>query len=480
MRKEDIGQAKEMPARKEDLSKWYTNIVETAKLIDKRYLVKGCYVWLPYGYKAMMNIKNIWDKLFQDSGIEEMYFPLLVPIEYAKQNDQWFDGFKEEAFWVKGIDEEKANYILRPTGEPAMYPMFSLWTRTKKDLPIRIYETVSSFRYETKHTMPIIRDREITVWHEIHTVHATKEEAEKEAELHIKLNDKIWKELALEPLRVNKPKWECFPGAVGAIEYYSLISNGKAMENGSINKLGQAYAKKFNIKFKDEKGKEEYAWQVCTGNGARLLAGVILIHGDDKGLILPPKIAPIQVVITTVFNKENKEKVVKKAKEVLKSLTESGINTHLDDREITIGRKFYDWEIKGVPLRVELGLKEIENKQLTLTNRLTFEKKIIKESDISKEAKIILEKIQDKLYENSKQLNKNIIVEVSNAKDISESMQNKKVAKVNWCSSEKCWIKIKEISEGIELFGTDLKQVKGKCVICKENSDEIGYIANTY
>lgn len=286
--------------------------------------------------------------------------------------------------------------------------------------------------------------------------------------------------MALEPLRVNKPKWECFPGAVGAIEYYSLISNGKAMENGSINKLGQAYAKKFNIKFKDEKGKEEYAWQVCTGNGARLLAGVILIHGDDKGLILPPKIAPIQVVITTVFNKENKEKVVKKAKEVLKSLTESGINTHLDDREITIGRKFYDWEIKGVPLRVELGLKEIENKQLTLTNRLTFEKKIIKESDISKEAKIILEKIQDKLYENSKQLNKNIIVEVSNAKDISESMQNKKVAKVNWCSSEKCWIKIKEISEGIELFGTDLKQVKGKCVICKENSDEIGYIANTY
>jgi prolyl-tRNA synthetase len=313
MEKDEIAQAKEMLARKEDLSKWYTNIVELSKLIDKRYHVKGCYVWLPYGYKAMMNIKNIWDTLFQESGIEEMYFPLLVPIDYAKQNDQWFNGFKNEAFWVKGIDEEKANYILRPTGEPAMYPMFSLWTRSKNDLPIRIYETVSSFRYETKHTMPIIRDREITVWHEIHTAHATKEEAEAEAELHIELNDKIWKELALEPLRVNKPLWECFPGAVGAIEYYSLIPNGKAMENGSINKLGQAYAKKFNIKFKDEKGKEDHVWQVCTGNGARLLAGIILIHGDDKGLILPPKIAPIQVVITTVYNKDNNQKVTKKS-----------------------------------------------------------------------------------------------------------------------------------------------------------------------
>ena len=480
MEKTKIEQAKEMSARKEDLSKWYTNIVETSKLIDKRYHVKGCYVWLPYGYKAMMNIKNIWDNLFQEANIEEMYFPLLVPVEYAKQNDQWFNGFKNEAFWVKGIDEKEANYILRPTGEPAMYPMFSLWTRSKNDLPIRIYETVSSFRYETKHTMPIIRDREITIWHEIHTVHSTNEEAEEEARLHIELNDKIWKDLTLEPLRVNKPIWECFPGAVGAIEYYSLIPNGKAMENGSINKLGQSYAKKFNIKFKDEKGKEEYAWQVCTGNGARLLAGIILTHGDDKGLILPPKIAPIQVVITTIYNKENNQKVNKKANEILNLLKESGLRVHVDNRDITIGRKFYDWEIKGVPLRIELGSKEIDNKQFTLTNRLTFEKNLIKETDILKESKKIIGSIQDQLYENSKKLNKTLIVEISNTKELSESIKNKKIAKVNWCGSQQCWTKIKEVSEGIELFGTDLKQSKGKCVICKENSNDIGYVANTY
>ncbi len=480
MEKDEIAQAKEMLARKEDLSKWYTNIVELSKLIDKRYNVKGCYVWLPYGYKAMMNIKNIWDTLFQESGIEEMYFPLLVSIDYAKQNDQWFNSFKNEAFWVKGIDEEKANYILRPTGEPAMYPMFSLWTRTKNDLPIRIYETVSSFRYETKHTIPIIRDREITIWHEIHTVHSTKEESEEEAELHVELNDKIWKDLALEPLKVNKPMWECFPGAVGAIEYYSLIPNGKAMENGSINKLGQAYARKFNIKFKDEKGKEEYAWQVCTGNGARLLAGIILTHGDDKGLIFPPKIAPIQVVITTVYNKENYKKVNKKANEILNLLNKEGFKVHLDDREISIGKKFYDWEIKGVPLRIELGLREIDNNKFILTNRLTSEKSQIKEDNLIKEVKNILDYIQKNLYENSKKLNKNLIVEISNTKELSESIKNKKVAKVNWCGSEKCWTKIKEVAEGIELFGTDLKQSKGKCIICKENSNEIGYVANTY
>ncbi len=477
----NIEQANELNTKKEeDLSKWYNQVLQVSELIDKRYNVKGCYVWLPYGYKTMMNIKNTWDKLFQEAGIQETYFPLLVPVEYAKQNDQWFNGFKEEAFWVKGYNEEKADYILRPTGEPSMYPMFALWTRTKSDLPIRIYETVSSFRHETKHTTPLIRDREITVWHEIHTAHSTKEEAEKEVELHVKLNDTIWKNLALEPLRVNKPKWECFPGAIGAIEYYSLMPNGKAMENGSLNNLGQAYAKKFNIKFKDENGKEDYAWQVCTGNGARLLAAIILIHGDDKGLIMPPKIAPIQVVLTPIFNKDTKSKVLKKANELNESLKKENIRTHLDEREISVGRKFYDWEIKGVPLRIELGLKEIENNKLTLVNRMTLGKTQIKEANLIKETTKMLDSIQESLYENCKNLNKKLTKEASNLKEVESFIKDKKIAKVNWCGSDKCWEKIKKITDGIELFGTDLKQSKGKCVVCNNTSLEVGYVANTY
>ena len=481
MKKESIEQANELNIKKEeDLSKWYNQVLQVSELIDKRYIVKGCYVWLPYGYKAIMKIKKIWDKLFQEAGIQETYFPLLVPVEYAKQNDQWFNGFKEEAFWVKGYNKEKADYILRPTGEPAMYPMFALWTRTKNDLPIRIYETVSSFRHETKHTIPLIRDREITVWHEIHTVHATKEEAEKEVELHIKLNNQIWENLCLEPLRVKKPQWECFPGAVGAIEYYSIIPNGKAMENGSLNNLGQAYAKKFNIKFKDEQGKENYAWQVCTGNGARLLAALILIHGDDKGLIMPPKIAPIQVVLTPIFNKDNKNKVLKKADELNELLKKENIRAHLDNREIPVGKKFYNWEIKGIPIRIELGLKEIENNKITLANRLTSEKTQIKEDNLIKEISIMLDSIHNSLYENCKRLNKKLTKEALSLKEVENIIKDKKMAKVSWCGSNKCWNKIKKITDGIELFGTDLKQSKGKCIICKENSNEIGYVANTY
>src|SRR3989338_1371393 len=193
----------------ENFSKWYDQAIAAAGLIDKRYNVKGMFVWLNYGLETMKIIKDTWDGLFKKSNIKEMYFPLIIPMKYAQQNSSWFEGFKSEAFWVKTMDENNASHILRPTGEPAMYPMFSLWIRTKNDLPLRIYETVSSFRYETKHTMPIIRDREITIWHEIHTAHESKEEAEEEAKLHIKLNDQIWENLALEPLRVNKPLWEC-------------------------------------------------------------------------------------------------------------------------------------------------------------------------------------------------------------------------------------------------------------------------------
>ena len=370
--------------------------------------------------------------------------------------------------------------MLRPTGEPAMYPMFSLWIRSYTDLPLRIYQTVSSFRYETKHTRPLIRDREITVWHEIHTAHATKEDAEKEFENHMVMYDKLWEFLALPSIKVRKPQWEVFPGAVGAVEYYSLMPTGKVMENGSVNNLGQAYAKKFNIKYKDQKGAEHVVWQLCTGNGARLLAAVIAVHGDDKGLVLPPNIAPIQAVITPIYTKKNRGTVLKEAEKIEKELAKAGIRVYTDARDVFPGIKFYDWEIKGVPLRVEIGPRDLEKKQVTLVRRDTQEKHAVGMEHITKKIPKMLEEVQNNLYTKASHELEKSIVYANNKKELVQILKEGKIAKIHWCGTPKTWDEIKAIHEGCELFGTDLKGRKGKCVITGKETDIIGYVANTY
>lgn len=249
-------------ARNEDLSKWYSQILEVAELIDKRYAVKGCFVWLPYGFRLMNRLKQCWDTLFQQAGIEEVYFPLPVPREYAMINDNWFEGFRHQAFWVTHAETKKHNYLLRSTGEPAMYPMFKMWIKSK-GLPIRICETVSGFRYETKHTHPTTRDREITFWHEIHTVHVSQEEADHEMITHLQFYRELNSVLALPYLEIIKPMWECFPDAEGVVEFYNVMPNGMVMENGSVNNLGQAYAQKFELFFMGDGGRKECVWQLA-------------------------------------------------------------------------------------------------------------------------------------------------------------------------------------------------------------------------
>jgi len=480
---EDFELPKVLNAKKDkNFSKWFHQILYLANIIDQRYDVKGCFVWLDYGYKIMLSIKRVWDRLFQKNGYREMYFPLLVPIHYCAQNDKWWAGFKNEAFWVKGGPEGKENYILRPTGEPAMYPMFKLWIRSYTDLPLKVYETVSSFRYETKHTIPLIRDREITVWHEMHTCHATKEEADRELKLQMAMWDKLWKECALWPLKVWKPKWECFPGAVGAVEYYSVMPDGRAMENGSCNNLGQAYAKKFDIKFRDRDGKEKYVWMTCTGNGARLLIAMIAMHGDNRGLVLPPNLAPIQLVIVPIYYKTNKNVVLTFARKIEKMLSRK-FRVHLDDRpDKTPGSKFYDWELRGVPIRLEIGPRDVKEKQVIAVLRDTGDKIPLKLKNLKRDITGLLNSMQKRLLEKAKTFVQNSIEDVYELAKLKGLVQRKKIARVFWCGDGQCWDKIKAQEPGIELFGTDLKPAKkaGQCIACGKKTRTIGYVANTY
>jgi len=471
----------QLTASKKDISEWYSQLMFLADIVDDRYDVKGMAVWKPYGYKAMLNLKAIWDKLFQDAGIEEAYFPLVVPPEYCAQNPSWWEGFKTEGFRLIAGSDDKMQGIIRPTGEPAMYPMYSKWVRTRGDLPIRLYETVNSYRYETKATRPLIRTREITVWHEIHTAHANKEEAEKEFDLHMKLWNKMWTDMALPIFRVRKPIWECFPGAIGAVEYYSTTPSGKVMENGSVNNLGQAYAKKFNIKFKDEKGEDQYVWQLCTGNGARLLGGAFMVHGDDNGLIMPPRIAPIKAVIVPILFK-GKEKIVLDNAEKLFEKIKEKFSIKFDDRENkSAGEKFYEWEIKGVPIRIEIGPKDVEKNQVVLVRRDTREKKFVAVDKIEKEIEKLLKEIHMNLLDKATKMLQEQLVSVDSFEKLKKNLNGGKISRVFWCGDESCYDEISAAEEGAEGFGTDLEEKEdGKCMVCGKKTKTQLYVAKSY
>lgn len=475
---------KELPkelavSKTEDFPVWYNRIIQLADLIEKRYNVAGMFVWKPYGFKIMDNIKKLWDTLFEESGIEETYFPLIVPLEYAQMNRSWFDGFEEEVFWVKGRGEGEPTHILRPTGEPAMYPIFAMWIRSYKDLPLRIYETVSSFRYETKHTRPLIRDREITFWYEIHTAHTTKEESEAELKEHIRINELIWQALAIPSIKVEKPQWEVFPGAVGAIEYYNIMPNGRMLENGSCNNLGQAYAKKFEVTFVDENNQDQYVWQTCTGNGARYLVAAIALHGDDKGLILPPRIAPIQVVIIPIF-KNKLEDVLPTCEEIAAKLRKENISVKIDTDDKTPGEKFYIWEIKGVPLRLEIGPKEVAEKFATAVRRDASKRQKVEMKDIALKVGVLLEQVQNNLYLKVQKFYDDITIETDKFTEMKEKINEGKVAIVYWCRSEECADEIGRL-EGVEIVGIIPEEPsRGDCIICGKPTGEKTYIARTY
>jgi len=468
--------------KKANFSEWYDEALKESEILDSRYNSKGMFIWLPYGFKIMRRIKEMWDKLFQDAGIQECYFPQLVPIEYAEQNKSWWDGFKEEGYLMVTGKNKEVQGIIRPTGEPAIYPMYKLWIRTFSDLPLRLYQTTSSFRYESKSTRPLIRDREITMWHEIHTAHATKEEAEKEVDLHIKLWDKLWDKLALPVWKVRKPQWECFAGAVGAIEYYTLFPSARVMETGSVNNLGQAYAKEFDIKFKDTDEKEHFVWQVCTGVGARLLAAIISIHGDRKGIIVPPEIAPTKCVIVPIMFKGKEQIILKKAKEIESMLKKENISVFIDSRdEIAAGRKFYEWEAKGIPLRIEIGPRDLEKNQITIVRRDSNEKVAINESKVIEKVRELLDNIQKSLLKEAEHELKKSIVDVITFHDIKKAIKNKKVARVFWCKSRDCYDIFGGIGDGIEGIGTDLdEKTNGKCIVCGKETKARLFIGKSY
>jgi len=385
----------------ENFSQWYSEILERAEIYDVRYPIKGCGVYLPYGFKIRRYTLDILRGLLEERGHEEVLFPLLIPEDLLAKEGEHIKGFEDEVFWVThgGRKPLEVKLALRPTSETAIYYMMKLWIKVHKDLPIKIYQVVNTFRYETKHTRPLIRLREIMTFKEAHTAHATREDAENQVGEAIDIYREFFHELGIPVIISRRPEWDKFPGAEYTVAFDTVFPDGRVIQIGTVHNLGQNFSRTFDLEFETLEGGKDYVYQTCYGISDRVIASIIAIHGDERGLILPPNVAPIQVVIIPLLFKGKREIVERKAEELYKLLKEIGIRVEIDKRDIRPGRKFHHWELRGVPVRIEVGPKDIEDKVVTLYRRDTGEKYKIKEEDIKGEVLDLLERIGKNMRE---------------------------------------------------------------------------------
>jgi len=459
----------------ENFGEWYNEIVELANLTDKRYSVKGMNVWTPYGWKIMLLIDGYIRKYFDETGHGEVCFPLLIPeTEFSKEKEH-IKGFDEEVFWVThaGLNPLDVRLLLRPTSETAMYSLFSIWIRSHADLPLKVYQLVNVFRYETKQTRAFIRVREIHFF-ESHTCHATAEDAEAQIREDLEILERFAKHLCLPYRLLKRTEWDKFPGADYTIGIDIMLPSGRSLQIGSIHQYLENFSRPYNIKYEDEKGDHKYVHQTTFGMSERLVGAVVAVHGDDKGIFVPPDIAPFQAVIVPIPAKGLVGSVNEESSKLSKELLNAGIRVHLDLRDLRPGNKFYDWELKGVPLRLELGPRDIEKKVVTAARRDDGKKVQLSRDCIAEEVMNLLDTISNNLLARAEAELKNNIIDATSLEDLPDKM-----IRVGWCGSEECGREI-EVSTGRSILGTPIDKeadTATKCVVCGKETDSIVYIS---
>ena len=456
--------------KSEDFNEWYNQIVLKADMIDYSS-VSGCIVFKPNSYSIWEKIQKIFDDKIKKSGHKNCYFPMFIPESLLKKEAEHVEGFNPEVAWVTRAGDTDLNekLAIRPTSETIMYESYAKWIRSWRDLPLLLNQWNSVVRWEFKHAKPFIRTREF-LWQEGHTAHATREDAEREVMQQLfEYVDLIENFMAIPVIAGKKTDKEKFAGADYTTTVEAFMPDGKALQMGTSHLLGQNFAKVFGIKFLDRDEKEKYAWQTSWGLSTRTIGAIVMAHGDDKGLVLPPKIAPVHIVVVPIVFKENKEKIIAKSKEIVKKLKAKNYNVELDDRDgYTPGWKFNEWELKGAPLRIEIGPKDVEADQLVLVRRDNNEKATIKTKDLEKKAEQTLNDIQDSLFKKAKEYLTKSIIEVHNFNDFLNTIKNKKMAKALFCGKDECEGNIKDKTEGAtcRCIPFEQKAAKGHCVQC--------------
>ncbi|MEM2058585.1 MAG: proline--tRNA ligase, partial [Thermoproteota archaeon] len=450
-----------------------------------RFPVKGCGVWPGYGFKLRRNVLEVMRSLLDNSGHEECLFPLLIPRGLLEKEAEHVRSFQEEVFWVTmgGSSELGEKLALRPTSETAIMPMLKLWIRDYKDLPIKLYQVVSVFRYETKATHPMIRVREVTTFKEGHSAHATYEDAEKHVGEMVGLYKKFYEELCIPYIVSKRPNWDKFAGAIYSIAFDTIMPDGRALQIGTVHHLGQNFSKPFDVKYLKPDGTHEYVWTTSYGISERVIAALIALHGDDRGLVIPPKVAPIQAVVIPIPYKGREGEVYEEAKKVYSELTSTGIRAIIDeDDEETPGSKFFKWELKGVPVRVEIGPRDIDRGVVTLVRRDTLERKSVARSELLTSFTALLDVLSNDMRSAAWKYLDERFYKVKSLDEAGELIKARRgIVEVPWCGRDECGSTLEDNTEA-RVLGSPLGAAaeKGKCISCDREASNSLRLAKTY
>jgi len=469
--------------KNENFSEWFTQIIKKTELADLRYNVKGFLVFQPWSVLSMEKMYKHMEEVLQRKGHDPYWYPTVIPEQNFKKESAHLEGFTPEVFWVThgGDKELEERLALRPTSETAMYQMFNLWIRSHRDLPLKTYQRAQVFRHETKATRPFLRSREFH-WIETHCAHKTEKDAFNKVKEDMETTEEVLHNIFGIPfIFFERPFWDKFPGAERTFAADALNPDGKVIQQPSTHMINQNFSKAFDVKYIDEKEKEKYAHMTCYGPAiSRIFASVVITHGDDNGLRFPWDIAPKQVVIVPID-----PKAYKKA-EALKKQIESFASVHIDYTDKRPGEKFHHWEMKGVPIRIDIGLKDLDKKQVTIFRRDLNKKDSVPEKDAITTIKSIAKEFTKNLTLQADKVFEGRIKEAKNITEIKKVIKQGGIAKCSFCSvdkdGEKCAEKI-EKQVVAEVRGTkfdETEKPKGNCIVCGEKAKHIVYIAKSY
>ena len=469
---------KEIADINENFTQWYTDVVLKTELVDYGP-VKGTMVIRPYGYAIWENIQKDMDRRFKETGAKNAYFPLLIPMSYFTKEAEHVEGFAPEVAVVTHAGGAKLEepLAIRPTSETIIGTMYSKWIQSYRDLPVLMNQWCNVMRWE-KTTRPFLRTSEF-LWQEGHTVHATEEEAIDETMKMLQVyKDFAEQTLAIPVFTGKKTEKEKFAGAVATYGMEAMMLDGKSLQAGTSHYLGQNFSKAFDIKFLDKDSKLKHGYTTSWGTSTRMIGAIIMAHGDQRGLVLPPRVAPIQVIIIPIA--AHKGGVIEKAKEIEAILVKAGIRAETDVRDMSPGWKFNEWEMKGVPLRIEIGPRDIENNQAVIMRRDTLEKINLSLDGIAENVNELLDKVQLEMLEKSRRNRDAKVVETDTLDGILQGVEGKNFVKAGWCGCRECEDKVKEYAQATARVMVDEEGVPERCAICGKPAKHKVIFARAY
>jgi prolyl-tRNA synthetase len=480
-------------SKQENFSEWFTKIVQIAELADMRYNVKGFLVYRPWSTIAIKRMFDIYEQELDKFGHSPVIFPSVIPESNFQIEADHVEGFAPEVFWITSAGSSgklEERLALRPTSETAMYPLYAYWVRSWRDLPLKLYQSGKVWRYEGKSTRPFIRGREF-IWIESHNVFTTLAEAEAQTKEDMQISINVMRDrFGIPFIQFERPQWDKFAGAIKTLAADTLMPDGRFLQLPSTHLLGDNFSKAFKIEYMDAEGNSHLAYQTCYGPAiSRIFGALISVHGDDAGLILPFEVAPIQVIIIPILAKKQAAKVLKYAEELKSQVSAMGYRVKVDTSDRRPGDKYYFWEMKGVPIRLEIGRREAKEGNVTVFRRDTREKTLISKADLEETIRLQADGILTTIKEKAEKFFTSRLASAETLDELVKHIENRKMVKIPFCSidldGEDCAEEIKDRLAGAEVRGIDVQEQhtpseNEKCFICEKPAKCYVYVGKQY